>query len=93
MLCFRAPPLRRRAPRAAGRKQSLANGQEPGLEFTDPVEKAFFGPFSLYPGVYKHTLSDIQGFFPVPFVLLECRHYLNDLNDFLVSARRDILLE
>ncbi|KAI3376998.1 hypothetical protein L3Q82_000223 [Scortum barcoo] len=42
----RAPPLRRWAPRAAGRKRSLTNGQEPGLEFTVPTEKPFFGPFS-----------------------------------------------
>ncbi|KAM3625708.1 uncharacterized protein V6R79_016356 [Siganus canaliculatus] len=42
----RAPPLRRRALRAAGRKQNLANGQEPAPEFTDPTEKPFFGSFS-----------------------------------------------
>ncbi|KAJ4946826.1 hypothetical protein JOQ06_008869, partial [Pogonophryne albipinna] len=56
----KAPPLRRRAPGVDGRKEeSLANGQEPGLCFTVPAEKPFYGPFSrtLVSGVRSDSRS------------------------------------
>lgn len=51
------------------RKQSLTNGQEPGLELTDPAEKPFFGHFTRTL-VFTNTSSHIQGFCSGSYVLV-----------------------
>lgn len=52
-------------------KHSLTNGQEPGLEFTDPAEQPFCGPFSCTL-VQKHTVT-FRAFVPALFELEEFR--------------------